>query len=85
MTGLVHISGVIDPAATAASMRDPHRVLVDASDRIGNLEQLRALRAGGYDGPASFEPFAASVHASADVEADLRASLDYVRSCLGPG
>jgi len=68
MTGLVHVSGVIDPAATAATMRDPHRVLIDASDRIGNVEQLRALLAGGYAGPASFEPFAASVHASASIE-----------------
>ncbi len=82
MTGLVHISGVTDPAATAATMRDPHRVLVDANDRIGNIEQLRALRAGGYGGPASFEPFAVSVHASPTIEADLRASLAYVRAGL---
>ena len=82
MTGLVHISGVIDPAATAASMRDPHRVLVDAGDRIGNLEQLRALRAGGYGEAASFEPFASSVHASAEIEADLRASVRHLRSAL---
>ena len=85
MTGLVHLSGVADQAATAATMRDRHRVLVDASDRIGNIEQLRGLRAAGYDGPASFEPFAASVHASDSIEADLRASLDYVRSGLAPG
>ena len=83
MTGLVHMSGVTDPAATAATMRDPHRVLVDAEDRIGNIDQLRALRAGGYEGPASFEPFAVSVHASASIEADLRASIAYVRSSLG--
>ncbi len=83
MTGLVHISGVIDPSATAATMRDPHRVLVDASDRIGNIDQLRALRAGGYAGPASFEPFATSVHASPNIEADLRASLAFVRAGLG--
>jgi 2-keto-myo-inositol isomerase len=81
-TGLVHISGVVDPAATAATMRDPHRVLVDAKDRIGNLEQLRALRAGGYRGLISFEPFAASVHASKTIEADLRASVDYVAKAL---
>ncbi len=81
-TGLVHISGVDDPSATAATMRDPHRVLVDAKDRIGNLEQLRVLSAGGYRGPISFEPFAASVHASATIEADLRASLDYVAAAL---
>ena len=81
-TGLVHISGVTDPAQTAATMRDPHRVLVDAQDRIDNVGQIRALRAGGYEGPLSFEPFAASVHASASIESDLRASLEYVRAGL---
>jgi len=81
-TGLVHISGVTDASATAATMRDPHRVLVDAEDRIGNIAQLRALRAGGYQGPISFEPFAASVHDSSKIEADLRASMAYVKAGL---
>jgi 2-keto-myo-inositol isomerase len=81
-TGLVHVSGVIDPAA-AATMRDPQRVLIDASDRIGNAEQLRSLRAAGYAGPASFEPFAASVHASASIDSDLRASLAYLKKAIG--
>jgi 2-keto-myo-inositol isomerase len=84
-TGLVHISGVTELSATAATMRDPHRVLVDAGDRIGNLAQLRALRAGGYDGAVSFEPFAASVHESATNEADLGASLAYVTAGLEAG
>jgi 2-keto-myo-inositol isomerase len=84
-TGLVHISGVTDASATAATMRDPHRVLVDAGDRIGNLAQLRALRAGGYSGAVSFEPFAASVHDSPTIEADLRASLAYVKAGLEQG
>ncbi len=84
-TGLVHISGVTDPSATAATMRDPHRVLVDAADRIGNIAQLRALRAGGYDGAVSFEPFAASVHESRTIEADLRASLAFVKAGLEQG
>ena len=44
-------------------MRDPHRVLVDRDDRLGNIAQMRALLAGGYAGPFSFEPFALSVHA----------------------
>jgi len=82
MTGLVHISGVADATATSATMRDPHRVLVGADDRIGNIEQLRALRAGGYEGAASFEPFAASVHASADIEAELRKSIAFVKTGL---
>ena len=82
-TGLVHISGVADPGADAGIMRDPHRVLVGADDRIGNIAQMRALRAGGYGGPLSFEPFAASVHASANIEADLRASIVFVKAGLG--
>jgi len=62
-TGLVHISGVDDPAVSVADMRDSHRVLVDGRDRLGNIAQIRALLAGGYQGPLSFEPFAASVQA----------------------
>jgi 2-keto-myo-inositol isomerase len=83
MTGLVHISGVVDATAAVGTMRDPHRVLVGEDDRIANVEQLRALRAGGYEGPASFEPFAASVHASPDLEADLRESIAFVKTGLG--
>jgi 2-keto-myo-inositol isomerase len=83
MTGLVHISGVVDATATVGTMRDPHRVLVGEDDRIANGEQLRASRAGGYEGPASFEPFAASVHASPDLEADLRESIAFVKTGLG--
>jgi 2-keto-myo-inositol isomerase len=82
MTGLVHISGVADATATSGTMRDPHRVLVGADDRIGNIEQLRALRAGGYEGAASFEPFAPSVHASPDIEAQLRKSIAFVNTGL---
>jgi 2-keto-myo-inositol isomerase len=57
-TGLVHISGVEDPAVSVADMRDSHRVLVGTKDRLGNIVQIRALRAAGYSGPMSFEPFA---------------------------
>ena len=60
-TGLVHISGVDDSAVAVVDMRDSHRVLVDGADRLGNLIQIRALRATGYAGPLSFEPFAESV------------------------
>jgi 2-keto-myo-inositol isomerase len=83
MTGLVHISGVTDATTTSGTMRDPHRVLVGDDDRIGNIEQLSALRADGYEGAASFEPFAASVHSSPNIEADLRKSLAFVKSGFG--
>ncbi|MBC9245186.1 TIM barrel protein [Paracoccus sp. 11-3] len=81
-TGLVHISGVTDPGLDVARMLDAHRVLVDEDDRLDNLGQIRALLAGGYDGPFSFEPFAESVHALDNPEAALRASMDVIRKGL---
>lgn len=77
-TGIIHISGVVDPAVRLDEMRDPHRVLVDATDRLGNIAQIRALGAGGYTGPVSFEAFAPSVHALSDPGAALRASIDHL-------
>ena len=81
-TGLVHISGVTDPAVAVDDMLDGHRVLVDGDDRLENLPQIRALRDAGYDGPFSFEPFAAEVHDAKDPEAALKSSMDYVRAGL---
>jgi 2-keto-myo-inositol isomerase len=81
-TGLVHISGVTDRTVSIGELRDPHRVLVDENDRIDNVGQLRDLRAQGYEGPASFEPFSPSVHALNDPKAALASSMDYVRAHL---
>jgi 2-keto-myo-inositol isomerase len=81
-TGIVHVSGVTDPAVSVADMRDGHRVLVDAQDRLGNLPQLRALISAGYAGPISFEPFAKQVHDLADPVGALAASIEFIRSGL---
>ncbi len=62
-TGLVHISGVEDASLPLEQIRDEHRVLVGPDDRCTALLQILALMEG-YSGPYSFEPFAASVHAS---------------------
>ena len=81
-TGIVHVSGVVDPLISVAEMRDGHRVLVDASDRLGNLRQIAELRAAGWNGPLSFEAFAPETHAAADPVGDLRASMEFMRSHL---
>lgn len=81
-TALVHVSGVTDPGLPVAAMLDAHRGLVDGADRLENVAQLRALLADGYDGPVSFEPFAAEVHARDDIEPALRASMDLLRSAV---
>lgn len=80
LTGIVHVSGVKDMIALD-DMRDPHRVLVDADDVLGNVAQIRALRAAGYTGPISYEPFAPSVHDLADPKAALATSMEFI--CAG--
>lgn len=75
-TGLVHISGVTDPAVGVATMRDQHRVLVSAVDQVGNLAQIAALTRGGYSGPLSFEPFAPIGAGQAAITAALRGSIE---------
>jgi 2-keto-myo-inositol isomerase len=80
LTGLVHISGVDDPSIAVANMRDAHRVLVGAADRLGNVEQIRSVRAGGYRGPISFEPFAEELRSLVDPARSIGESMDFIRT-----
>jgi len=82
-TGLVHISGVTDTAVGIDGMLDAHRVMVGPGDRMDNVGQITALRAAGYDGYFSFEPFAASVHDNADPAKMIRDSMDHINGA-GP-
>ena len=82
-TGMVHVSGVTDPGLGIDDMGDGHRVLVDERDRLGNIDQLRALKAAGYSGPVSMESFAKEVHELADPGAALARSFDFMQSRIG--
>lgn len=82
LTGLVHISGVEEQSLPVADMRDGHRVLVGAGDRLGNVAQLQKLLASGYAGYLSFEPFAAHITAAADIEQRLSASMAYLSTAV---
>jgi 2-keto-myo-inositol isomerase len=77
-TGLIHVSGVVDRKHTAASMRDPQRVLVDGNDMIDNRGQVQRLMKAGYKGYVSFEPFSADVHKSKQIARDVARSMDYL-------
>jgi 2-keto-myo-inositol isomerase len=81
-TGIVHISGVVEQSVGLDAMRDPHRVLVTAADRLANIDQIAALQAAGWQGPCSFEAFSPEVHALADPGPALRASIDHIRKGL---
>ncbi|GLS88836.1 hypothetical protein GCM10010873_38100 [Cypionkella aquatica] len=80
LTGIVHVSGVVDAQLYVNDMRDPHRVLVDADDLLGNVAQIRALRRAGYKGAVSYEPFAKSVHDLAQPKVALEASMQFIRA-----
>ncbi len=82
LTGLVHISGVDDPAIAVGDMRDSHRVLVGPKDRLDNVGQIAALRAGGYAGPLSFEPFAEELRHLADPAGAVRQSMTFITESL---
>ena len=77
-TGLIHVSGVVDRKHSAATMRDPQRVLVDAQDMIDNKGQVKKMLADGYKGYISFEPFSAEVHKSKQIARDVARSMDYL-------
>lgn len=78
-TGLVHISGVADTDVTVDAMLDAHRVLVDPRDRLGNVAQISALQAAGYQGLFSFEPFATEVQQLDDPQVALADSMGWLR------
>lgn len=84
-TGLVHISGVDDSDVAVGDLRDLHRVMVGPNDRLDNVGQMRALRAAGYAGPFSFEPFAPSVHEAGDAVALVRESAAHILGALDAG
>lgn len=82
MTGLVHISGVDDSRTPLGDLRDSHRVLVGEGDVLANARQIETLLRQGYGGYLSFEPFAASVHAEADIRQAVHGSMRHLQGAL---
>jgi 2-keto-myo-inositol isomerase len=77
LVGLVHASGV-EAVLEKAAMKDAHRVLVTANDRMGNVEQIARLLARGYGGEVSLEPFAEQVQ-----RLERKVFRDAVRETIG--
>jgi 2-keto-myo-inositol isomerase len=78
-TGLVHVSGVAAGKPRSAT-EDDDRILVDATDVMDSRGQVAALRAGGYTGPISFEPFSPAIRAMPvpELKAALERSVRYL-------
>ncbi|WP_292312308.1 TIM barrel protein, partial [Marivivens sp.] len=79
-TGIVHISAVVDPSLAIAEMEDEHRILVDENDRLGNVDQIAALLAAGYDGPISYECFSPVTQSMEDPFGELKKSFEFISS-----
>ncbi|MCY3874005.1 MAG: TIM barrel protein [Rhodobacteraceae bacterium] len=79
-TGIVHVSGVSDPTLRLDEMEDEHRVLVDEHDQLGNIAQLAALFASGYDGAMSWECFSPVTQSMEDPYTELKRSFEFVSS-----
>ena len=81
-TGIVHVSGVVEPTVSVREMQDAHRILVDADDRLGNIAQLREIIEGGYQGPASFEAFSPLVHEEPAQFEAIKTSMEFIAYAL---
>jgi 2-keto-myo-inositol isomerase len=79
-TGIVHVSGLTDPAPSVEEMRDDHRGLIDADDRLENIAQLKALLSQGYSGPISIEAFSPELHQLEDPEPVLRETIEFINA-----
>lgn len=82
-TGIVHISGVVDPTLALEEMQDGHRILIDGADRLRNVEQLKTLAVMGYEGAYSYEPFAPAVQADGNIQASLGTSMRFIKEAVG--
>jgi 2-keto-myo-inositol isomerase len=81
-TGIVHVSGLVDSSVSVGEMKDAHRILVDANDRLGNVLQLREIIKAGYEGPVSFEAFSPLVHEEINPFKAIKTSMDFIAETL---
>jgi 2-keto-myo-inositol isomerase len=80
--GLAHMSGIARTDLAPGDLTEPDRGLIFVGDRVGNIAQLQALKAAGYQGFVSMEPFSPEVQRDPKLADHLRASLEYVSTLL---
>jgi 2-keto-myo-inositol isomerase len=80
--GLAHMSGITRDDLTPGELTEPDRGLINDIDRVENITQLRALKAAGYKGFVSMEPFNPDVQRSAILRNELQASFAKVAEAI---
>lgn len=81
--GLAHMSGIARADLAPQALSEPDRGFVFDGDRVGNIAQLGALKAAGYTGFVSMEPFSPATQQDPQIRARLRESLDLVGEAVG--
>lgn len=81
--GLAHMSGIARPDLAPDALTEPDRGLIFLGDRVQNIRQLRELKAFGYSGYVSMEPFSPETQLDPELPSRLRASLEYVAGAVG--
>ena len=79
---LVHISGIAGGSGSLTDSLDAQRVLVNENDRTGAAGQMRRLIEAGYTGPFSYECTSSLIQDVDDHEAQIGASISYLRRKL---
>jgi 2-keto-myo-inositol isomerase len=81
--GLAHISGITRDDLAAGQLTESDRGLIDATDRVDNIGQIKRLLGSGYKGFVSMEPFSPQVQQSPDLLVNLKTSFARLTSALG--
>lgn len=80
-TAVVHISGISDPDVALDDAQDAHRILVNARDRCGNIEQIAGFLDAGYEGAFSFECTEPALIRAPSIDA-IRRSFEFIEAGL---
>ncbi len=81
--GLAHMSGIARTDLAPQALTEPDRGFVFEGDQVGNIAQLQALKAAGYAGFVSMEPFSPATQQDPHILTRLRESLDLVGKAVG--
>jgi 2-keto-myo-inositol isomerase len=79
---LIHVSGISRTDLAPGNLTEPDRGLVMTDDRVGNIEKLREATAAGYSGFVSIEPFSPQTQSDPNLSANLKRSINLMRSAL---
>lgn len=81
MTGLVHISGVSSEFSNI-ELNDNHRYLINETDMLGNINQIKYFLQSDYKGFFSFEPFAKDLAKNDNLSNVIERNINYIEEQL---